>query len=263
MTEQSYFDRRAATYDRDAVHHRVVSLLVGGVDIRPGSCILDIATGTGILALEAAQKAGPAGAVTGIDVSQGMLAEARRKAAAAGLGTIDFVEADAEHLASPRDSFDFIFCASGIVFMSDIPRALRHWSDFLKPGGIIAFDAPAKPFGISQRIAEIAAVHGIYLSYADVADTASKCRALLAGARFEVVDVRTELADASSIALGEAIAFWDGRMGHPAWRALRQAELATREVIRSEYVDRVTAMAVEGWVPNETALNFVFGRRAA
>jgi ubiquinone/menaquinone biosynthesis C-methylase UbiE len=243
------------------VHHRVVSLLIEGVDIRPGCCILDIATGTGILALEAAQKAGPAGKVVGIDVSQGMLAEARRKAADAGLRNIDFVEADAEHLAFPRDSFDFIFCASGIVFMSCIPRALRHWFGFLKPGGVIAFDAPAKPFGVSQRIAEIAAAHGVCLSYADIADTPSKCRSLLVGAGFAVVDVRTELANASAIALGEAIAFWDGRIGHPAWQALGQAEPASLEVMRYEYVDSVTAAAVDGQVPNETALNFVFGRK--
>ena len=148
MEEQSYFDRRAATYDHDEVHHRVVALLIKGVDIRLGSCILDIATGTGLLALEAAQKVGPAGKVIGIDASQGMLAEAHRKAAEAGLRNIDFVQADAEQLAFQHGSFDFIFCASAIVLMSDVPRALRHWFDFLKPRGNIAFDAPAKPFGI-------------------------------------------------------------------------------------------------------------------
>ena len=173
------------------------------------------------------------------------------------------MQADAEQLAFPSDSFDFIFCASAIVFMSDIPCALRHWFDFLKPQGIIAFDAPAKPFGISQRIAEIAAEHGVHLPYADIADTQTKCRSLLEGAGFEVVAIRTELANATPISLVKAIAFWDERLDHPAWQALNQAQPATREAMRSEYIHSVTARAVDGSVPNDTALNFVFGRKAA
>jgi len=258
----SHFDRRSATYDRDRIHHHVVSLLVAGVEIRSGFRVLDIATGTGLLAIEAARKVGPAGKVVGIDVSKGMLAEALRKAAAAELRNIDFVLADAERLEFPRESFDCVFCSSALVLMSDIPRALHHWIDFLKPGGIIAFDAPSKPFGVAQIIAEIAAEHGVHLTYAGIADTPAKCRSLLEEAGFEVVAVRTELANTNPIELSEAIAFWDTRLDHPAWRALNEAQSTTREAMRSEYVDRVKAAAVAGYVPNITALNFAFGRKA-
>jgi ubiquinone/menaquinone biosynthesis C-methylase UbiE len=257
----SHFDRRGATYDRDQIHHRVVSLLVAGAEIRSGFRVLDIATGTGLLAIEAARKVGPAGKVVGIDVSKGMLAEALRKAAAAELRNIDFVLADAERLEFPRDSFDRVFCSSALVLMSDIPRALHHWIDFLKPGGLIAFDAPSKPYGIAQMIAGIAAEHGVHLTYTDIADTPNKCHSLLEGAGFEVVAVRTELANTNPIELSEAIAFWDARLDHPAWRALKEAQSTTREAIRSEYVERVTAAAVAGHVPNVTALNFAFGRK--
>jgi len=233
------------------------------VDIRSSSRILDIATGTGLLALEAARRVGPAGKVVAIDASHRMLAEARRKAAEAGLHRIAFVQADAEQLPLSPGSFDFIFCASAIVLMSDVPRALRHWADYLRPGGMIAFDAPAKPFGLPQRIAEIAARHAIHLAYAEIADTRSKCRSLLEGAGFEVVEIRTELATSGSVALAEAIAFWDGRTDHPAWRALTRAEPKTREAMRCEYVESITAAATDGYVPNDTALNIVLGRKAA
>ena len=213
------------------------------------------------MAIEAAPKVGPTGKVLGIDVSKEMLAEARRKAAAAELRNIDFVLADAERLELPRESFDRVFCSSALVLMSDIPRALHHWIDFLKPGGIIAFDAPSKPFGIAQMIADIAAGHGVHLTYADIGDTPNKCRSLLKGAGFEVVAVRTELVNTNPIELSEVITFWDTHLDHPAWRALKEAQSTTREAIRSEYVDRVTNAGVAGYVPNDTALNFAFGRK--
>ena len=258
---RSHFDRRGATYDQAAIHHRVVAILAAGADIEPGLRILDIATGTGLLAFEAARRVGPAGSVLGVDVSEGMLAEARRKAAEAELRNIDFALGDAERLDLPRASFDRLVCASALVLMSDIPRALHHWSSLLKPGGIIAFDTPARPFGLSGAIAEIAARHGVNLGYADLADTPAKCRSLLEGAEFEVLAIRTELADTTPVELGKAAAFWDDHIDHPAWRTLNEAPSATREAIRSAYIDSVTAAAVDGQVPNDTALNFAFGRK--
>ncbi len=263
MTAQPHFDRRGANYDHDAVHQRIVSLLIGGAQIKPGFCVLDIATGTGLLALKAARLVGPEGELIGLDLSKGMLAEAHRKAAEAKLRNIEFTQADAEHLAFPRKSFDAIFCSSGIVLMSDIPRALRHWSDFLKTQGIIAFDTPAKPFGISQRVAEIAAEHGVRLTYADVADTPGKCRSLLEGAGFEAINVGTERVNSSPMELGKALAFYDERLDHPAWQALKQASQGTREAVRSQYVDSITAAAVDGYVANDMALNFSYGRKPA
>jgi ubiquinone/menaquinone biosynthesis C-methylase UbiE len=259
VKKQSYFDKRGATYDRDELHHRIVALLIEGVEIKPGWSILDIATGTGLLALEAAQQVGPSGKVIGVDLSKGMLAEAQQKAAATKLSNIEFVQQNAEQLAFPHKSFDCIFCSSAIVLMSDIPLALRHWFNFLKPQGLIAFDTPAKPFGISQRVADIAARYGIHLTYADIADTPTKCCSLLEESGFEVVDVRTEFANSRPIELGKAIAFWDERIDHPAWEPLDQAQPKIRETMRTEYIDSITADAVAGYVPNDTALNFVFG----
>ena len=258
---QSHFDQRSATYDQAEIHHRVVAILVAGAAIEPGHRVLDVATGTGLLAFEAAKRVGPTGSVLGVDISEGMLAEANRKARGTGLRNIDFALGDAERLNLPSTSFDRLVCASALVLMSDISRALRHWSGFLKPGGIIAFDAPAKPFGLAGRIAEIASAHGVWLSYAGVADTPGKCSALLGGAGFEVVAVTTELANTAPVGLDEAIAFWDEHIDHPAWQALKGVPSATREAMRSAYVEGVTAAAVAGQVANDTALNFAFGRK--
>ena len=226
---KSHFGQRGATYDQAEVHHCVVAILAAQAGIEPGLRVLDVATGTGLLAFEVAKRVGPAGSVLGVDVSEGMLAEANRKAAETELRNIDFALGDAERLDLPRASFDRLMCASALVLMSDIPRALHHWSSLLKPGGIIAFDTPAKPFGLSGTIAEVAVKHGVNLSYANVADTPARCRSLLEGAEFEVVAITTELADITPIKLGKAVAFWDDHIDHPAWQALKEAVPAIRE----------------------------------
>ena len=101
------------------------------------------------------------------------------------------------------------------------------------------------------------------LTYDDVADTPDKCRLFLEGAGFEIVAVRTEFANSSAIGFSKAIAFRDNHLNYPAWQALDQAQPATRGAIRSAYIGRVTAAAVAGYVPNDTALNFVSGRGPA
>lgn len=257
----SHFDRRSAQYDQAGIHHRVAAVLAAGAALAPGHRVLDIATGTGILAFEAAKRVGPSGSVLGVDISEGMLAAANRKADATGLRNIRFALGDAERLDLAGTSFDRVMAASALVLMSDIPRALRHWSGFLEPNGILAFDAPARPFGLGARVAEVASAHGIQLGYAEVADTPDKCRSLLAGAGLEVVAVNTELAESGLVGLDAATAFLDEHVDHPAWRSFREAPGPTRAAIRTAYIANITAAAVDGQVANDTALNFVFGRK--
>ncbi|MGH9610537.1 MAG: class I SAM-dependent methyltransferase, partial [Bryobacteraceae bacterium] len=191
----------------------------------------------------------------------GMLEEAFKKAKRAGLRNAKFMLGDAERLIFPADSFDYIFCASALVLISNMPKALQLWSRFLKPHGGIAFDTPSRPFGISQRVVDIAAAHGVHLAYADVADTPEKCRSLLEKASIKTVHVATELVNSEPMTLSKAIAFWDEHTDHPAWQNLKHASEKTRDVIHTQYIADVTAAAVNGYVPNRVALNFTYGRK--
>ncbi|HET8565512.1 MAG TPA: class I SAM-dependent methyltransferase [Solirubrobacterales bacterium] len=83
--EWSAFNGRA---DRH-ISERLVEL----AGVRPGSRVLDVAAGYGEPALTAARKAGPGGRVVATDISADMLAFGRERAAAAGLGNVEFVEA--------------------------------------------------------------------------------------------------------------------------------------------------------------------------
>src|SRR3954470_9198564 len=95
--EWSEFNDRA---DRH-ISERLVELAGGGA----GSRVLDVAAGYGEPALTAARRAGPEGRVVATDISAEMLAFARQRAKAAGLGNVEFMQSDASSLDFPHASF--------------------------------------------------------------------------------------------------------------------------------------------------------------
>jgi SAM-dependent methyltransferase len=99
--------------------------------VRAGEAVLDVACGTGNVALPAAR----AGArVTGLDLTPELLARARALAAADGLD-VAFVEGDAEALPFPDASFDVVLSTFGVMFAPDAVQAGRELVRVLRPGG--------------------------------------------------------------------------------------------------------------------------------
>lgn len=127
-----------ATYERLAetfapIHDRVVGFLA----IEPGARVLDVACGTGGVALRAAR----AGAeVVGIDISADQLAKARRAAAAQGL-EIRFDEGDCQELPYGDARFDAVASAFGAIFAPDHRRTAAELARVCRPGGRLALTA--------------------------------------------------------------------------------------------------------------------------
>jgi enediyne biosynthesis protein CalE5 len=119
--------------------------LVELAGVAPGSRVLDVAAGYGEPALTAARAAGPEGSVTATDISAEMIAFGRERAAAAGLGNLEFVESDAAGLDFPEGSFDAALSRWGIIFEPDGEAAAARIRGFLAPGARMAISSWGAP----------------------------------------------------------------------------------------------------------------------
>ena len=102
--------------------------------IRSGMDVLDVACGTGNLAIPAARTGAR---VTGVDIATNLLEQARARAAAENL-TIDFREGDAEQLPFPDASFDVVVSMFGAMFAPRPELVATELARVCRPGGLIA-----------------------------------------------------------------------------------------------------------------------------
>lgn len=147
------FDGIAARYD---FVNRVISLgidqswrrkTVRALALRPGARVLDLATGTGDLAIMVAESE-PTARVVGLDPSLKMLEIARGKVEKLGLlSRIDLVSGTAESLPFADASFDGLCIAFGIRNVPDRERALAEMARVVKPGGHVAVLELSEPRG--------------------------------------------------------------------------------------------------------------------
>ena len=148
------FDETASDYDRiNAVfsfgtgrRYRRRSLLRAG--LRPGDRVVDVATGTGMVAAEARRLVGPTGMVAALDVSWGMLQQAR---AAPGLG---LVQGSVDALPFAAGSFDVLTMGYALRHVAALGAACAEFLRVLRPGGQVLLLEVGRPDG---RIARNAA----------------------------------------------------------------------------------------------------------
>jgi SAM-dependent methyltransferase len=111
--------------------------LVKFAEVAAGMSVLDVACGTGVVAVTASRLGAR---VHGLDLSPALIERARQNSAITGVD-IDFVEGDAEALPYPDASFDIVVSQFGHIFAPRPEVALREMLRVLKPGGRIAFSA--------------------------------------------------------------------------------------------------------------------------
>lgn len=163
---RSMFDGIAWVYDAlnsamtAGLHHRWRERAADLAEVRPGDRVLDVATGTGDLALELARRVAGGGEVVGSDFSEGMLARAREKAQRAGFrdaaaqpdaggeDRVRFEWGDALGLPYADDSFDAATVGFGARNFSDLGLGLAEMARVVRPGGrvvVLEFTPPLRP----------------------------------------------------------------------------------------------------------------------
>jgi demethylmenaquinone methyltransferase / 2-methoxy-6-polyprenyl-1,4-benzoquinol methylase len=143
----------APTYDRYArllsfgQDPRWRSFLVSRIEAGPGDRVLDVACGTGAVAIELAHRHGCR--VVGVDQSPEMLAEGRRRVEAAGLGgRVELRDGRAEDLPFDDAEFDGLTFTYLLRYVDDPAAAMRELARVVRPGGRIAmleFSVPSRP----------------------------------------------------------------------------------------------------------------------
>ena len=124
---------------------KAYTVMVG--DVREGQQVLDIAGGTGDLALAFARKVGATGQVVHTDINEAMLRTGRDRLLDAGMALPSLV-CDAQKLPFASDRFDLVSVAFGLRNMTDKDLALAEMNRVLKPGGkllVLEFSKVAKP----------------------------------------------------------------------------------------------------------------------
>jgi demethylmenaquinone methyltransferase/2-methoxy-6-polyprenyl-1,4-benzoquinol methylase len=144
------FDRIAGLYDRmnsvmtAGLHHQWRRRAADLAELSPGDRALDVATGTGDLALELAARVAPNGEVIGVDFAERMLELARAKAGA----RVRFESGNALALDYPDGAFDAATVGFGARNFSDLERGMSEMARVVRPGGhvvVLEITTPRRP----------------------------------------------------------------------------------------------------------------------
>jgi ubiquinone/menaquinone biosynthesis C-methylase UbiE len=185
------FNRAAAGYDDsrfvETYQHRVQALTVDTLDLRKGMNVLDLGCGTGWATLEIASRLEGTGRVVGLDLSEGMIEQARQKLHRFRYGNVEFVLQSASSL-NCAGCFDYVISTNAFHHFADKEGVFARVWKSLRPGGSLVIQDFCRDFFLMRVVDQMGKVG----EKAHVGTTkSSELRELLLSQGFVVVRVET------------------------------------------------------------------------
>jgi arsenite methyltransferase len=246
-----YTDR--TNYDNDHTHDRAIRHLQYAPP-QPGQQILDVATGTGFVAIAASEIVGDQGSVIGIDITTSYLAQAQAKIDQAQIQNIQLIEIDEAAYDPGPEQFDRIYCSSAIVIFPNITATLDRWYRWLKPGGAICFCAHSENSFFTPLIRQACQSQGVELpNLHDPLGTIERCHKLLNNAGFDKIAIEP-IDMGKLLTIAEAKAFWNGRTWFHPDDPLPNCDSTTLDAIKADFDRQVEQLATDDglWLENIT-----------
>ncbi|BCL38809.1 class I SAM-dependent methyltransferase [Nostoc sp. MS1] len=255
----NYYNART-NYDNDVTVNRAVALFDYATP-SPGQWVLDVATGTGNVAIKAAQKVGASGYVIGIDIATELLKLAQQKIRAENLSNVELIEIDVEAYQPESNKFDAIYCSYAIVLFPNIPKILENWYHFLKPGGFIAFTCSSENSYLALSIVEACAKHGITLpNIHKPLGTPERIQHLLTQTKFSQIEIHPRQMG-NYLSLEKAQSRWNGQFWLHIDNPLRKLDPQIISLIKVSYDDEIAALETEQGVWHEELIYYVVARK--
>lgn len=209
--------------------------LIDRVRLRPRDQVLDVACGTGIVSRYSAQRVGPQGHVTGVDLNPAMIEVARR--AAAYYPQIEFLEGGAIELPVPDAHFDVVLCQQAIMFFPDRERAVQEMYRALKPGGSVGLNVfrtpefvPAFAYLIQALEKHAGTEAADFMRAPFVMESVAQMRALFEQAGFTDIEVVVRIGALRYPSVEHLVRYETLNMSEPEIHTQQMQEALTREM---------------------------------
>ena len=255
------YDERSVNHDNSDWHRKTALKLVEEMPPRVGSSVLDLGTGTGFIAYRAASIVGKNGNVIGVDISEGMLNQAKEKLTKDNSGNIEFIMGDMEHLNLPNNSIDYIYCASAFFCALNQLETLKHWHSILTANGSLALHAlPETSYFWVSITRDILAGHGVEYRLNTPTASIEKTRSLLKQAGYNKIEIREEengyyvpweRAKDTWISIND---FVPGQYPNP----VSNVPPETMALCKQEYLERLQKLRTDKGVWNDVTMYYVY-----
>jgi ubiquinone/menaquinone biosynthesis C-methylase UbiE len=154
---RAYFNQKATSWDETSSERDTTKLeqMAKRLDIKPGSIVLDVGTGTGVFIHFLLREVGKGGRIVALDFAEKMLGRACTKGFN---GNIDYLCAEVTNIPLGNEIFDIIVCYSSFPHFQDKPRALAEMNRVIKSGGRLLICHTSSRARINQIHRQIPAV---------------------------------------------------------------------------------------------------------